>query len=75
MALCCPNFLAICLPQGTHISVVSSSGKMFPSITVCPDMHNNTSVLNSTVLSDCGIDSLEYRYRSKWSVEGKYTAD
>ena len=69
LSKCCMRFLE--KPQGTHISVISSAGKMFPSITVCPPtMHNNASVLNSTILSDCGIDSIDYRYQSKWSVQG-----
>ena len=68
LSKCCMRFLE--KPQGTHVSVISSAGKMFPSITVCPDMHNDISVLNSTILSDCGMNSSEYRYQSKWSVEG-----
>ena len=68
LSKCCMRFLE--KPQGTRVSVISSAGKMFPSITVCPDMHSNTSVLNSTFLSNCGIDSSEYRYQSKWSVQG-----
>ena len=48
---------------------------MFPSITVCPPAiyHNseyNISVLNSTILSDCGMNLSEYHYQSKWSVKG-----
>ena len=68
LSKCCMRFLE--KPQGTQISVISSAGKTFPSITVCSDMHNNTSVLNSTFLSNCGIDSSEYRYQLKWSVQG-----
>ena len=58
-------------PQGTQISVISSSGKMLPSITVCPPpSYNNFSILNSTILSDCGMNLSEYHYESRWSVQG-----
>ena len=68
LSKCCIRFLE--KPQGTLVSVISSAGQMFPSITVCPDMHNDISVLNSTILSDCGMNSSEYFYQSKWSVQG-----
>ena len=68
LSTCCVRFLE--KPQGTRVSVISSAGKMFPSITVCPDMLSSISVLNSTILSGCGIDSSEYFFQSKWSVQG-----
>ena len=69
LSKCCMRFLE--KPQGTRVSVISSAGKMFPSITVCPPpfMHNNFSVLNSTILSDCGMNLSEYHYQSRWSVQ------
>ena len=57
-------------PQGTSLSVVNSAGKMFPSITVCPDAFNKTSVLNSTSLSECGLNSDDYLWDCLWSVKG-----
>ena len=43
---------------------------MFPSITVCPDAFNKTSVLNSTSLSECGLNSDDYLWDCLWSVKG-----
>ena len=58
-------------PQGTQISFISSAGKMIPSITVCPpNIRYNISFLNSTILSECGLNLTEYHHQSKWSVQG-----
>ena len=62
-------------PQGTHLSVVNSAGKMFPSITVCPDAFNSSSVLNASSLSECGINSDKYRWEYIWSVKDSINSE
>ena len=65
---CIQKYLA--KPQETRLSVVNSAGKMFPSVTVCPDAFNDTAVYNNSNLSQCGINSYDYRYGCIWSVKG-----
>ena len=71
--ICLKKYLA--KPQGTHWSVVSAAGKMFPSITICPDPFNSKSVLNATSLAECGINSDKYRWEYIWSVKDSINSE
>ena len=62
---CFTKFLSA--PQSTHMSMTKAAGNdMFPSIIICPYPHTNTT-LNSTILSECGINWKEYLKEAKWS--------
>ena len=48
-------------PKGTRISISSSAGKIFPAITVCPN------VLES-VFKNCSISRRQYYLNAQWST-------
>ena len=46
-----------------------NSSQMFPSVTICP-YPNDNSVLNSTILTKCGLDKDQYFNDNKWTGQG-----
>ena len=64
----CVN-MTLALPvKVVQLLIVNSAGNMFPSVTVCPSEDKEYgSPVNSTILSNCGIEGGGYKNKAKWS--------